>query len=158
MNTRLWVLIHNRYISSALPYVQLLATFLTKEASGRTSSLDDEDVHVLKQRLTRQRVLHIALNPVERGILHLCCRLNVQARSSALRTALASIFRKASLWLSPSFRTKALMVGRPLAVAGAKAALIMGNRHATSWAEDEDYLLLLGVNSLGGSQAFRQGY
>jgi hypothetical protein len=134
-----------------------LATFLTTRASGAASSWDDEDVHVLRQRLTRQRVLHIALNQVERGILHLCCRLNLQARSAALRSALASIFRKASLWLSPSFKAKALSLGRPLALAAVNAALSMGNRASSSWIDDEDYILLLGVNSLGGSPPLRQG-
>lgn len=123
---------------------------MPKEASSGAPCLAGEDLRALKQRLVRQRVLHIALNQVERGILHLCCRLNLQAKSSALISALSSIFRKASLWLSPSFRTKAMLAGRPLAVVGQRAAMLMGNRSAAFWSEDEGYVLLLGVNALNG--------
>ena len=115
-----------------------------------------EDLYLLERRLTRQRVLHIALNPVERGILHLCRRLNLQVRSRVLSSALATIFAKASLWLSPSFLTRALSIGRPLAAANVRAAIAMGNRSASAWAADENYVLLLGVNSLGGSPPCRQ--
>ena len=80
-----------------------MRAFLTPKAIDGAPGLTDEDIRSLRQRLARQRVLHIALNQVERGILHLCCRLNVQARSSALRRALSSIFSKASAWLSTSF-------------------------------------------------------
>jgi hypothetical protein len=107
------------------------------------------EVRGLIQRLTRQRVLHIALNPVERGILHLFCRLNIQVKSRMLRSTLASILKKASLWLAPSFISRALSTGRPLAAANVRAALAMGNRSATAWAEDGDYVLLLGVNIMG---------
>ncbi|HVP24215.1 MAG TPA: hypothetical protein VMS77_09930 [Conexivisphaerales archaeon] len=98
----------------------------------------------------RQHVLHVALNRVERGILRLCCRLGLQARGAALRLALESIFRKASLWLSPSFTTRALTAGFPLAVSASRAASMMGNSGARSWVEDREYILLLGVNSLDG--------
>lgn len=108
-----------------------------------------EDLHDLKRRLVRQRVLHTALNSVERGILHLCCRLNLQVRSRMLGSALASIFAKASLWLAPSVMTRALSMGRPLAAANVRAAEAMGVKNASVWLTDRCYILLLGVNGLG---------
>ena len=130
--------------------MKILRAFQPSKALGGAQRLDTGELRALKQRLVRQRVLHLALDPVERGILHLCCRLNLQAKSSALISALSSIFRKASLWLSPSFRTKAMLAGRPLAVVGQRAAMLMGNRSAAFWSEDEGYVLLLGVNALNG--------
>jgi hypothetical protein len=107
-----------------------------------------DDLRLLERRLIRQRVLRIALNPVERGILHLFCRLNLQARSEMLRSALTVILHKASHWLAPSFVTRALAMGGLLAAANVKAALMMGNRSAASWADDMDYILLLGTNGI----------
>jgi hypothetical protein len=131
---------------------------MPKEASSGAPCLAGEDLRALKQRLVRQRVLHIALNQVERGILHLCCRLNLQARSSALRLALESICRKASLWLSLPLRSKAhllrrlLAAGRRIAEANVKAAGLMGHPLAASWEQDVNYVLLLGLTvAEGGS-------
>jgi len=67
-----------------------------------------------------------------------------------LRSTLASILEKASLWLAPSFIMRALSIGRALATANVNAALMMGNRSATSWASDANYVLLLGVNGMEG--------
>ena len=115
---------------------------------GTNDGAASEDFRVVERRLVRRRVLHIALNPVERGILHLFCRLNLQAKSEMLRSALTAILEKASHWLAPSFVARALSLGSALAVANVKAALMMGNRSAASWVDDRGYLLLLGTNSV----------
>jgi hypothetical protein len=130
---------------------------------GTTSTSTPEgaavyDVHLLERRLVRQRVLHKALNQLERGILHLCCRLKLQARSSTLRSALVSIFRKASLWLSPSFLTRVIARGQEIAAANVRAAEMMGLSDARSWAGDFDYLFLLGLNDLSPTMGRAGGW
>jgi hypothetical protein len=132
-----------------------MQTFLGKLNGSAGEGVTTSDLHLLERRLIRQRVLHKALNQVERGILRLCCRLGLQARSRMLSSALASIFAKASNWLSASFTSRALSVGRPLAAANVRAAMAMGNGAASAWAEDADYLILLGVNSLGTGPPLR---
>lgn len=64
-----------------------------------------------------------------------------------LRSTLASILQKASLWLKPHLGVRLLSVGRALAAKSVRAALLMGNRQAFAWLADVNYITLLGTNS-----------
>jgi hypothetical protein len=107
-------------------------------------------VHRIMRRLIKSRVYHKALTPIERGILYITSKPGLKLTSSLIRRTLSSIFEKAERWLKPSFILRASSVGRELALAYVRAAALMGHRSAESWLEDRNYIILLGVNALGG--------
>ncbi|HVP24272.1 MAG TPA: hypothetical protein VMS77_10225 [Conexivisphaerales archaeon] len=105
-------------------------------------------VALLRRKLIRQRVFHKALTPIERGIVYLTSRPGLKMTSELLQGVLKAIISRASLWLQPSFVSRALVAGCKRALANVRTALLMGNKAALSWSDDRQYLILLGIHSL----------
>ncbi len=104
----------------------------------------------LRRKLIKQRVFHKALTPIERGILYLASNPGIKLTSELLKGILSAIISRATVWLKPSFVTRAMIAGSRRVLANVKAALLMGNRAALSWADDRGYLILMGLHTLDG--------
>ncbi len=102
----------------------------------------------MKRKLIKQRVFHKALTPIERGIVYLSSRPGIKMTSELLRGILKEIMSRASIWLQPTFFSRALIAGSKRVLANVKAALLMGNREARAWADDRQYLILMGIHAL----------
>ena len=105
-------------------------------------------VALLRRKLIKQRVFHKALTPIERGIVYLTSRPGIKMTSELLQGILKAIISRASIWLEPGFVSRALIAGGRRVMANVRAALLMGNRAALEWADDRQYLILMGQHSM----------
>ncbi|MGA1975837.1 MAG: hypothetical protein ABSG92_09395 [Conexivisphaerales archaeon] len=88
------------------------------------------------------------MTPIERGIVYLTSRPGIKMTGALLQGILKAIICKASMWLEPGFVSRALIAGGRRVMANVRAALLMGNRGALQWADDRQYLILMGIHSM----------
>ena len=102
----------------------------------------------LRKELIRKRALYVVLSPIESGIINICSRLRLHARSLLLGNTLAAICQKMTRWLvSPTWQ-RIFREGSRIAEQNISLAQVMGNTIAQEWAGDLRYIMLLGLNEV----------
>jgi hypothetical protein len=102
----------------------------------------------IKTQALRAKVLFKTLSRVERAILNLTIRCVEKVRSPTLENALSTIISKITEALENRFLVKAERIGREKAEKLGDAAQKWGNKTASNWKTDKNFIIYLGVDSL----------
>ena len=102
----------------------------------------------IKSQALRAKILFRTLSRVERAILNLTIRCVEEVRSPTLENALSSIVSKIMEALENRFLVKAEKIGRQIAEKLGNTAQKWGNKTASNWKKDKNFIIYLGVDSL----------
>lgn len=97
----------------------------------------------VRQEALRKRVWYRVLNPVERGIINLTCRLIDEVKSDSLGTVLVKILAKLKKAFKSGFVRHIESYGLAKAIEVAGQACKLGYEKALTWAKDLSFVKYL---------------
>jgi uncharacterized membrane-anchored protein YjiN (DUF445 family) len=107
-----------------------------------------QDLVRIKSRALRTRVWFRALSKVERAIIDLTIKCVEEIRSLTLENTISSIIDKMLESLENRFLSKVEKAGRILAENLGNIAQRWGNKTASNWKRDKNFIIYLGVNRI----------
>lgn len=111
-----------------------------------------QDLLRVKTKALRLNTWFRILSRTERAIVDLTIRCVERIRSHILETTISIIVEKILKALMCTFLLNGEKVGRPIAEQVCEIAKRWGNKHASKWKLDIDFVRFLGINAINQQQ------